>query len=212
MGKKDKVQEQVKEQPQIISNPWKLAGIGDLEGLKKLLEVEGESKDNEGGVDLVDTYRCTPFIWAARNGKMVTATYLLDQGADLEFASFGGMRAIHHAVNNIRSDMIAELIQRGCDINAADDAGNTTVHWAAEKGVLSQLERILDAGGNVSIANVAKATPVHKASNEGHASCVQCLINKGADVNALDKNGNTALVSTRNELLAKNRSVVYHPL
>ena len=193
MGKKDKIQEAEKEQPQIISNPWKLAGIGDLEGLKKVIEVE--SKEEEPNVDLIDDFRCTPFIWAARNGKIVTVKYLLDNGANLEFPSFGGMRAIHHAVNNIRSDVIGELIQRGCEVNAGDDAGNTTVHWAAEKGVLSQLERIIDAGGDVGTPNAAKAAPIHKAANEGHVSCVQCLLSKGADVNALDKNSNTALVS-----------------
>ncbi|GBG32572.1 Ankyrin repeat domain-containing protein 1 [Hondaea fermentalgiana] len=164
-GDKDQV-------PEIESNPWKLAGIGDVAALKGLVEREKDPVD----VNAEDDYGCQPIIWAARSGYVDAVTYLVEQGGDIESSGFGGMRPLHHACNQLRDEVMLKLLDLNANVNAADDSGNTALHFAAERA-----------------ENTAKCTPLHKAANDGHLSIVQKLINKGADINHQDGKGNSVL-------------------
>ena len=53
-------------------NPWKLASLGELDGIKKL--VEGQV-----AVDDVDERGFTPLCWAARNGHLSVLQFLIDR-------------------------------------------------------------------------------------------------------------------------------------
>lgn len=118
--------------PAIESDPWKLAGIGDVGGLRTLVEREKNPVD----VNALDAYGCQPIIWAARNGYVDAVVYLLDHGADIESSGFGGMRPLHHACNQLREAVMLKLLALGANVNAADDTGNTALHFAAERYVI----------------------------------------------------------------------------
>jgi len=74
-------------------------------------------------------------------------TYLLDKGADLESASYGGLRPLHHACNNSKEAIIVELLERGANPNTKDENENTALHWAAARYLfchhLRHLHRIM---------------------------------------------------------------------
>lgn len=127
MGKKkEKITDEV---PKLLSDPHKLAGIGSTAELRELIE----HPKNPVEVDILDKFLCTPFLWAARNGKLDTMKYLVESGTDVNRAGYGGMTALHHAANNLHVDVLTELLSLGADCKAQDDAGNTALHWACER-------------------------------------------------------------------------------
>ena len=92
--------------------------------LKSLITAE----DSKVDVGAVDENGCSALVWAARNGHADTVTYLVDEcGADVESASYGGLRALHHACNNNHEGIIKLLLEKDASPNAVDDAGNMTL-------------------------------------------------------------------------------------
>lgn len=70
------------------------------------------------------------------------------------------------------------------------------LHQAAREGWLDDIESELDAGEDVDIrtGDDWSWTPLHIASMSEHVSAVRLLLERGADINALDGQGNSALM------------------
>lgn len=165
--------------------------------LKSLITAE----DSKVDVAAVDENGCSALVWAARNGHADTVTYLVGEcGADVESASYGGLRALHHACNNNHEGIIKLLLEKDASPNAVDDAGNMTLRklggrlapsllraplttapppdFAAAGGILNILGRLLDKGADTHAANNAGATPLHKACIYGQLACAKKLVEK----------------------------------
>ena len=175
--------------PSVLSNPWLLASHGYLLQLQKYKEEKGE----EWNPNEQDEVGCTPLIFAARNGKLSTVKFLIEDGADMEAPGYGGMRALHHAVNNIEEECLTYLIEKGASCQARDKAGDTAIHWAASRGVLNLVSAVIDGGCDVNASNNRGVTPLMKAVSSGHISCAHRLVTIGADKDRQDEDGNTAL-------------------
>uniref|UniRef100_K3WJY8 Uncharacterized protein n=1 Tax=Globisporangium ultimum (strain ATCC 200006 / CBS 805.95 / DAOM BR144) TaxID=431595 RepID=K3WJY8_GLOUD len=184
--------------PEIDTNPFKMASVGNLQLLQTLVEpsastAEGVKPAVPLNVNAKDPYGCTPLIWAARNGYVEVMDYLVANGGDLEVTSFGGMRAIHHAVNQSRLPVVARLIELGTNVEVQDDAGNTPLHFAASRGILNPITLLLNAGAKVNALNKQDVTPLMKAVNAGHLTTIEKLIDHEANVNQVNSEGNSAL-------------------
>jgi len=125
MSKKKGVEKD--QRPVIESNPWKLASIGDVAGLKLLVEA------GKVDIDAKDEYGTPAIVWAARNGYVEAMLYCIEMGASIESEGFGGMRPLHHACNQLEHPVLVELLSREADVNSADDHGNRPLHFAAER-------------------------------------------------------------------------------
>eukprot|EP00924_Labyrinthula_sp_SR-Ha-C_P005161 maker-scaffold_1-snap-gene-23.23-mRNA-1 protein AED:0.03 eAED:0.03 QI:0/0/0/1/1/1/2/0/235 len=173
---------------ELEKNPWKLSSVGDTPALRKFAN---EAKEFD--VEALDELECTCIVYACRNGHLETAKYLIEElKANIEAAGYGGLRALHHAVNNIHQDMVKYLLDKGADPNAADDFGNTALHYACERGVLGQIDMLLAHDGKLDVLNNKGISLLHKAANEGHSTVINKLLQK-VDVNLADKQGNTVL-------------------
>ena len=104
--------------PSILQNPWQLASHGYLMQLQKYKEEKGE----EWNPNEANEMGCTPLIFAARNGKLSMVKFLVEEGADLEASGYGGMRALHHTVNNVEEECLNYLIEKGASCQARDKA------------------------------------------------------------------------------------------
>ena len=73
-------------------NIWDAAASGDLERVKKLVEVVGIKVDSVKEVDDPETYlfkyKWTPFLEAMYSGKFKVAQYLIDKGANILSRTF----------------------------------------------------------------------------------------------------------------------------
>jgi ankyrin repeat protein len=99
------------------------------------------------GVD-ADPYRGTPLGWAATNGRLDAARWLLDHGADVNRrATFGGpshgagVTALHLAAQSDHPEMARLLLDRGADPTIEDAIHHgTPAGWAEHCGSKRVLE------------------------------------------------------------------------
>jgi len=100
-----------------------------------------------------DPYRGTPLAWAAANGRLGAARWLLDHGAELDRAgTFGGpshgegVTALHLAAQADRPEMVQLLLDRGANPSLTDGLyAGTPRGWAEHEGATRVLTLLRDA-------------------------------------------------------------------
>jgi hypothetical protein len=155
--------------------------------------------------------------------RVVIAEYLLSQGADINqkgVGKTGGKTALMVALASPKPllDMIELLLdQQKLDVTVTDDQGNTALMYAlllpyTKNEILVQIkkryfkipdvmlhvvDKIMQLAGGPKVVNQANAqgmTPLMVASRLGRLEAVEKLIQNDAHVNAVNNEGNTALI------------------
>jgi ankyrin repeat protein len=111
----------------------------------------------------------TPLIFAAREGDLESAKYLLDGGADVDEASEYRWTPLLTAANNRHYKLGAYLIERGADVNIANKGGWTPLYLATDNRDIE--------GGDY---------PVPKPDMD-HLEFIKILLDRGADPNCRAK-------------------------
>lgn len=139
-------------------------------------------------VNAVDKDALGPLYYAMRNGDMVIATILLDNGADI-FARAHGGTLLHRGCSAIKADRdaIDLLLVRGADVRALDEAGNTPLHLVSNE-IIAEL--LIRREASVNARNRILQTPLHTNSNP---AVIAVLLANGANPAAVDAYGNTCL-------------------
>lgn len=138
---------------------------------------------------------------------MITLKLLIDRGANVtRTRQSDKMSALHIAVFNGYTSVVAILLRHGADANAKtryigdrkeEQLYLTPLLMATQRPVNSaeDISRLLLAyGADVNATfRVIKWTPLHFATNYGFKDMVELLLDRGADVNARDDRNRTAL-------------------
>jgi ankyrin repeat protein len=111
----------------------------------------------------------TPLIFAAREGDLESAKYLLDGGADVNQASEYRWTPLLTATNNRHYKLAAYLITRGADVNLANKGAWTPLYLATDNRNIE--------GGDY---------PVPKPDMD-HLELIRMLLDHGADPNCRAK-------------------------
>lgn len=154
---------------------------------------------------------------AAQSNYINLASYMIDQGADVNLQDKNGMSALHHAMSFRASNdpMIDLLLAKGARLDLQDNKGMTPAQFAAhkEKHVLAEKLRKLSGQQNLfdllpsvdtsSLKAYLKENPgaVSERDNMGDTALhlaedpeiIKVLIKAGADVNAKGHEGKTPL-------------------
>lgn len=85
------------------------------------------------------------------------------------------------------------LVVHGADIEAADSFGETPLHARAGHWQ-GRIEILLELGADVHSGENGRGTPLHKAAATGNVRTARLLLDHGARVDALNGQGQTALV------------------
>lgn len=107
------------------------AAIGDLETVKmKIKSGKSADCDNEYEYETGrkrkpiepkkqtrDSKVTTPLHWAARNGHLDVCAFLLDSGADINFADDQNFTPLHYAIWGGHLDVCTLLVNRGANLN-----------------------------------------------------------------------------------------------
>jgi len=137
----------------------------------------------------------SPLCFAALNGYVRLAAFLLDNGADVNKVSVNES-PLQVAVRSGQKTMVELLLQRGADVSAKDDTGGTALHLAAQNGFLSIAEVLLKYKANLHARNSksnGEQSPLHLAAKNGNATLVGFLLANGDDPNRRDAGGQTPL-------------------
>ena len=100
---------------------------------------------------------------------------------------------------------VCSLIQQGVNLNKQYENNKTALMIAVEQGQSEIVDILLSNGAKVNVQDENGWTPLMIAARDGHKNIVDVLIENGADVKVeAEKDGETALTSTRKEVLIIN--------
>jgi ankyrin repeat protein len=114
---------------------------------------------------------------AANRGALRVATFLLDQGADVN-AKYNDAPPLIMAAMSAQRAMVELLLSRGADVNSRDGSGKTALFTAAEGGYLAVVEVLL-----AHKPDVDADAPLQVAAGKGYANLVKLLLAAGANPN-----------------------------
>ena len=121
---------------------------------------------------------------AARNGKIITVTTLLRDGANPNYTDdVVGRSALHYATKLGHIRIVEILINNTIPAHAdlQDKEGNTALHIAVNKGHLAIAKMLLDKEVDTNLCNNVGFTPLHYAVSGDHKDLVKLLLAHGAD-------------------------------
>ena len=149
------------------------------------------------GINRADNDGQTPIHIAAKNGSVVSASFLLErEGIDVNRADKNGNTPINIAVKSGRLEIARLLIAReDIDVNKADKNGNTPIDIAVKSGQVEAVSALLKhPKSDVNAPDQNGQTPIYFAVKYDRPEIVRLLLARPEiDVNKADKNGNTPI-------------------
>ena len=201
---------------------------GDIEGVKKILDLRGDTNFHEDIVvstalniaahweknDIVELlikrganinfhiepFRATPLHIAAEKGNHEMVSFLAENGANINAKNNYSSTALHLAAREGSIDNVRLLINKGADVNAKSDSGSTPLHRAASQGHKEIVGLLIDAGSEVNSNDDFQETPLHNAAKEGREETAKLLIDKGANINAKNDDGAKPIDDSTDEI------------
>jgi ankyrin repeat protein len=129
------------------------------------------------------------------DAHMKAASYLLQNGADVNAKNAAGRSPLFFAAEHGRMAAAALLIEKGAAVNDTDLKGGFPLLAAACNGNGGLITLLLDKGADIKMTLPDGQTPIMCAANEGRGDAVKALLERGAVVNARTKDGSTALTA-----------------
>jgi len=142
----------------------------------------------DGAVTVV-TAHPAPLVEAVRGRDREQALQLLKSGgADtISQRSADGTTALHWAVYNDDSDLVARLIKAGANVNARNDYGATPLSQAAVTGNVKVIGALLKAGADVESANADGQTALMVLARTSNVEAAKLLLKRGARVDTREQ-------------------------
>ena len=152
-------------------------------------------------INRTDDKNCTALIHAAGQGKRAVCSFLIEQGADINFRNQSGNTALASALIS-RSDNVVELLLRHqVKLNEQGPGGYPYVNLAAAQWSESCLSRLVEAGANPLSADPGNGNLFHNVisaaayySQTGKAIQTLKLVHSyHVPINHRDQHGRTPL-------------------
>ena len=175
---------------------------------------------NPRGAEEFASGSLTPLMFAAREGDVESARFLVAAGADVNAIAGDGKDALGLAIFNGNYEAAAFLVDSKSNVNQADTQGFTPLFWAVDRrnmetapnfpwmvtaDPLPLITKLLDAGANPNALvnntprarmragspRIVFATPLMRAAFSGDLELVKLLLAHGADPRIISKDGET---------------------
>jgi len=178
-GKRGAVDLMLKQNPDL--DVFEASVLANIDKLRSLIE---------GNENLLNTYSTdgfTPLHLACFFGKVASAKYLVEAGADTNAISLNGadLRPINCAAASRDLDSASELVQLllkgGADIKATQKGGYSALHSAAANGNVSLVTLLVKSGAD-QYAKADGKTPLDFARERDRTEVVAVLSPKVAEV------------------------------
>lgn len=151
------------------------AALGDVAAVRHFAEVIGVPLDEPQG-----DFRQTPLHYAAGNGHLDVARYLLAKGADIDAIDRTGQPPLAGALGRSHPAVAEFLIARGADLGIRGEFGGM-LHFAAGGSDLAAARHLLALGFDVDEeAGDYGMRPMCSAGHSGTPEMIRFLIEHGA--------------------------------
>lgn len=135
---------------------------------------------------------------AALSGHETMVDFLIDAGANIDFAPDGKTTPLHLAAANGLVGVSARLVRRGARVDGAKNR-NSPMHLAARAGHIKVVLLLMASGANIEHNNRINHTPLHEAVWGGHIAIMEVLIDAGADLEPQGSDDTPLDVAKRNK-------------
>ncbi len=171
------------------------AKTGNLGGLNRMII---ENID----INCVDDKGCTALIRACGHSRRAVVSFLLQQNADVEMRSHNGSTALSSSIIGNCRRVAGLLLDNGANPNNLGPSNYSYATIAAAQWNDAMLSILYRNGSDIFIVNsrgqnllhiIALAAEYYNNINNAK-SAIQFLLDHGMDINAIDKNGNTAIM------------------
>ncbi|WP_265029658.1 ankyrin repeat domain-containing protein [Wolbachia endosymbiont (group A) of Philonthus cognatus] len=161
--------------------PIILAAQGSRWNVVKLLANKGANINGE-----TTEYKGTPLHFAAGEGNVDIAKFLLERGAYIYSQDNRNRQPLHYAVKTGKLDIVKLLLDGGANPNVKDMDDQTPLNLATQKGYLDIVEILKPAqqGLDKELLTAVRGSNLNR---------VKDLISRGASLEAKDKKGSTPL-------------------
>ena len=155
--------------------------------------IQSMVKDSPDLINAMNQTEAGTFLHqAAEDGRLNTAKFLLDSGADVDPRDKTGQTPLHLAARHGHKTVVELLLDHHANINAKTvDYNRTPLQFAAEKHYKTVVETLLSHGADVNLQNGLGETPL--VLGAGSRAIVELLLAKNADVNLRTKQGYSPL-------------------
>jgi ankyrin repeat protein len=144
-------------------------------------------KDSPDLINARDSGGKTPLHQAAQKGQLVVATFLLENGAEVDTKDKNAQTPLHLATSEGHKAMMELLLAHNADVQVKSNASETptALHLAALRGFRNLVELLLAHKADVNARTSTGPTPLHLAAANGFKVIAEVLLKNGADVNLL---------------------------
>jgi|GEM_PF-2622158 len=146
------------------------------------------------GVNDADENNWVPLHYAAWNGYLETAKFLVDEGANIHAKDANhGKKPVHTAARKGHANIVEFFLRNGVGIDDNDKEGRTLLYYAVLGGHLEAVKFLVGKGANIHAGNTYGVKPIHAAALSGHKNILEFFLNRGISVNEPSKDNCTPL-------------------
>ncbi len=151
-------------------------------------------------IDACDNSGKTSLYYACQQGHLDVVRLLLNRSANINLMSHEGITPFRVSCLHNHLKLCEFLLKTNyADIDSTDQDGKTTLEYLIiENKNIEIIELLLKYGANlnnmVTFENSNQETLLHIATRNGNEKCAELLLKYNINKDALDKNGNSALM------------------
>ncbi|KAG2787675.1 hypothetical protein PC129_g8541 [Phytophthora cactorum] len=119
-------------------------------------------------VNATDAYGYTMLLFAARDGDVKKARFLLENNASVDIRTGYGATALHFAASWGQHEIARLLLEHGASVNAVDNSGKTPLMRASANGETKLVRLFLKHGADTSIRDAFGWNAERLAASAGH--------------------------------------------
>ncbi|HEX2950982.1 MAG TPA: ankyrin repeat domain-containing protein [Armatimonadota bacterium] len=174
--------------------------------------------DQGADANAVDIHGMTPLLAAAKTGEMSLVTVVLQHGANPLAKDKNECSFLHYAAKSGDDGMVNLALEKGCDAKARDIYRNTPLHYAlgviatSDQDFIGGMVNFFSSAMTDMLSSMLEELPenvmagltaeqktritelLEKRAQDPAEPMVKALVEHGADVNAVNINGDTALL------------------
>jgi hypothetical protein len=135
----------------------------------------------------------TPLLSAVKNKHVKTTKFLLESGAEADFASKDRTTPLQLAARMGDTNICKILLDFGADVNHQNAAGDTALIMASRFDHAPTVKCLLESGADVDAQNKKWSTALLVAARHDAIDVLEILLRYGADPRVRDKKGRSPL-------------------